>query len=227
MHQQERDRLISEYVEVARRIALKVARRCPDSMRDDLVSAGMVGLTEAAHRFDDTRAEAFLPFAEPRIRGAVLDELRRGDMLPRRIRQQARLAASKIRELEATGENVTDDKIAHALSVTVDDYRDNLSSLMCIQSVSLDDGAAIVPDAHPLPSEVVARRELLRKVRTALDKLEERDLVLLGLHYLEEMTLADIAVTMQLTKSRVWQLLARAVERLRKQLGTTVTELSA
>src|SRR5258706_12103489 len=98
--QSTRDQLISEHADIARRIALKMARRCPDWVaREDLVAAGMLGLTEAAARYDDTRAEPFLSFAEHRIRGAVLDELRRGDLLPRRVRQLARKIAGAIREL--------------------------------------------------------------------------------------------------------------------------------
>src|SRR3954468_13605902 len=105
-----RNRLISEHAEIARRIALKMARRCPDWVaREDLVSAGMLGLTEAAARYDEWRAEPFLAFAdsrrpepflafaEHRIRGAILDELRRSDLLPRRVRQTARKVASAIR----------------------------------------------------------------------------------------------------------------------------------
>src|SRR5690242_11674910 len=106
-----RNRLIAEHAEVARRIALRMARRCPDWIaREDLVAAGMLGLTEAAERYDDSRTEPFLSFAEHRIRGAVLDELRRGDMLPRRVRQLARKIANTIRTLENRGESPRDRK---------------------------------------------------------------------------------------------------------------------
>ncbi|HLL23803.1 MAG TPA: sigma factor [Kofleriaceae bacterium] len=87
----ERDRLISEHVDVARRISLRMARRCPQWIaREDLVAAGLLGLTEAAERYDASRKEPFLSFAEKRIRGAVLDELRRGDIMPGRSRAQDR-----------------------------------------------------------------------------------------------------------------------------------------
>ncbi|HEY0252266.1 MAG TPA: sigma-70 family RNA polymerase sigma factor, partial [Kofleriaceae bacterium] len=98
---QNRDRLIREHSDAARRIALRMARRCPDWIaREDIVSAGMLGLIEAAERYDGSRQEPFLAFAEHRIRGAVLDELRRGDIMPRRVRQLARKIAAAIRELE-------------------------------------------------------------------------------------------------------------------------------
>ena len=96
-----RDRLIFEHVDAARRISRRIARRCPDSVtQDDLESAALLGLTEAAERYDATRQEPFLAFAEKRIRGAVMDELRRGDILPRRLRQLARKIGATIRELE-------------------------------------------------------------------------------------------------------------------------------
>src|SRR5262245_15887446 len=111
-----RNQLITDHAEVARRIALKMARRCPTwSQRDDLVAAGLLGLTEAAQRYDGSRAEPFLPFAEQRIRGAILDELRRGDLLPRRVRQIARRIASKINALETAGETASQPKLAEAM----------------------------------------------------------------------------------------------------------------
>ncbi len=127
----ERDRLISEHVEVARRISLRIARRCPDWIaREDLMGAALLGLTEAANRYDASRNEPFLAFAEKRIRGAVLDELRRGDIMPRRARAMARKIGVIIRDLERTGATVTDEAVAQALGVTVEDYRNNLEQLV-------------------------------------------------------------------------------------------------
>src|ERR1051325_9220951 len=100
-----RDRLIRDHADVARRIALRMARRCPDWVaREDLVSAGMVGLIEAADRYDESRQEPFISFAEHRIRGAVLDELRRGDIMPRRVRQLARNLPNTTRPPENRGQ---------------------------------------------------------------------------------------------------------------------------
>lgn len=225
----QRDRLIAEHTEVAKRIALKMARRCPSWVpREDLVSAGLLGLTEAARRYDVTRAEPFLPFAEQRIRGAVLDELRRGDMLPRRVRQTARKVAATIRQLESTGEKATDEQIAGQLGVTLDDYRDNLATLLHVETESIDgDGATVLVDKQATPAELAARSETLSRVRSALDRLEQRDVTLLGLHYIEEMTFQEIAATIGITASRACQLLWRAVARLRVQLGDAAMEDAA
>jgi RNA polymerase sigma factor for flagellar operon FliA len=230
VQQIQRDRLIAEHSEVAKRIALKMARRCPSWVaREDLVSAGLLGLTEAARRYDDTRAEPFLPFAEQRIRGAVLDELRRGDMLPRRVRQAARRVAATIRSIEIKGEKATEEKIAGQLGVTIENYRENLATLLNVDCESIDgEGATILVDQQQTPAELAARSEMLRRVREALDKLEQRDVTLLGLHYIEEMTFQEIATTIGITASRACQLLWRAVARLRVQLGdATMAEVAA
>src|SRR6266542_6399022 len=100
-HNPARDRLIAEHVDLARRIAGRVARRVPEWIQpDDLVSAALIGLTEAAERFDATLGQPFIAFAERRIRGAVLDELRRGDVMPRRKRQAARQVGETLQKLE-------------------------------------------------------------------------------------------------------------------------------
>jgi len=225
----QRDRLIADHTEVAKRIALKMARRCPSWVaREDLVSAGLLGLTEAARRYDDTRAEPFLPFAEQRIRGAVLDELRRGDMLPRRVRQTARKVAAAIRQIESSGERATEDNIADKLGVTVDNYRENLATLLHVETESIDgDGAIVLVDKQETPVELAARSEMLRRVREAIDHLEQRDVTLLGLHYIEEMTFQEIATTIGITASRACQLLWRAVARLRTQLGGAMEDAAA
>src|SRR6476661_9193623 len=115
-----------------------MARRCPDWVtREDLVSAGMVGLIEAAQRYDVTREEPFIAFAEHRIRGAVLDELRRGDIMPRRVRQLARKIAAAIKELEKEGETASDQRVADALGVSIDDYQKGLSQLVHVEMAPL------------------------------------------------------------------------------------------
>jgi RNA polymerase sigma factor for flagellar operon FliA len=214
--------LISEHAEVARRIALKMARRCPSWIaREDLVAAGMLGLTEAARRYDDTRREPFLPFAEQRIRGAVLDELRRGDLLPRRVRQLARKVATTIRTLEsAAGEPPGEQKIAEAMGVSVEVYRANLAQLVHVDVESLDGEGATQIAIEQIPvDEQASRREALARVRAALEHLEPRDVTLLGLHYIEELTFQQIATALKITPSRACQLLWRAVDRLRARLA--------
>jgi RNA polymerase sigma factor for flagellar operon FliA len=222
--EQWRNQLIAQHSDMARRIALKMARRCPTWVaREDLVAAGLLGLTEAARRYDDTRSEPFIPFAEQRIRGAVLDELRRGDLLPRRVRQTARKIAAIQRKLEAAGEKPTDQAMADALGVTVETYRADLAHLVNVDVESIDgEKATTLVDVEQSPDEIASYREVLGKVKGALSLLEERDATLLGLYYIEEMTFQQIATSLKITPSRACQLLWRAVERLRERLGERV-----
>lgn len=229
MQQAWRDQLISEHTDMARRIALKMARRCPNWVaREDLVAAGLLGLTEAARRYDDKRAEPFVPFAEQRIRGAILDELRRGDLLPRRVRQLARKIATTIRELERSDAGATDERIAAALGVTPESYREDLAHLVHVDVESIDGerAAKLVDNEHP-PDELAAQRETLARVRGAFSELEQRDATLLGLYFLEDLTFQQIAKTFGITPSRACQLLWRAVDRLRARLGERVVAEAA
>jgi RNA polymerase sigma factor for flagellar operon FliA len=217
-----RDRLISTHIETVRRIALRIARRCPDWIqRDDLISAGMVGLVEAADRFDETRQDSFVAFAERRIRGAIIDELRCGDMMPRRIRKLARRVVHTIRELtQESGAPPSDERIAAALGVTLDEYRDQLALLADFTVGSLDDELVRTPaSTGPAPDVLAERSEVLEMVRTALDKLEPRDQTILNLHFIDELTFAEVGIVLSVTQSRVCQLLWRAIDRLRQHIG--------
>lgn len=222
-----RDKLISEHADAARRIALKMARRCPDWVaREDLVAAGMLGLTEAAERYDGTRAEPFLAFAELRIRGAVMDELRRGDLLPRRVRQIARKISGAIREIEATGISATDQHIADRIGVPVEHYRSGLAHLVHVDVEPLEDRISTLrSSAEQAPDEQASHHELLDRVKAALARLEPRDVTILGLHYIEDLTYQDIAKTLGITPSRVCQLLWRAIDRLRAHLGVEAVDV--
>jgi RNA polymerase sigma factor FliA len=219
---QTRDRLIRDHADAARRIALRMARRCPDWVaREDIVSAGMLGLIEAAERYDGTRAEPFLAFAEHRIRGAVLDELRRGDIMPRRVRQLARKISAAIRELEKDGETASEQRIADALGVTIDEYRAGLSELVHVEVGPMDGEEARLVASSTAPDVEAGHRLTIARVRAALEFLEQRDVTILGLHYVEDLTYQEIADTLRITPSRVCQLLWRAIERLRGHLGAT------
>ncbi|HEY0482229.1 MAG TPA: RNA polymerase sigma factor FliA [Kofleriaceae bacterium] len=219
----ERDRLISEHIEIARRISMRMARRCPDWIaREDLVAAGMLGLTEAAERYDSSRNEPFLAFAEKRIRGAVLDELRRGDIMPRRARQMARKIGQTIQDLEkTTGRSPTDEEVAAALGVPIEEYRADLEHLVHVTVGALDQGddssPALASDATS-PEAGAARQQALSRVRAALPRLDQRDILVLGLYYNEELTYHEIAEVLGVTTSRVCQLHGRAISRLRTEI---------
>ena len=218
-----RDRLIAEHMDMGRRIALRVARRTPEWVREeDLVSAAMIGLAEAAERYDANRGEPFVAFAERRIRGAVLDELRRGDLLPRRQRWTARKVGEAIRTLEhKLGRSPEDVEIAGALGVSVEEYRDQIEVLTTIGFVELTPG--LVESQQDLSSEgatlaQVERNEMVGLVRQALGRLPERDAQVLSLYYVEELNYGEIGQVLGVTESRVCQLHARAIARLRIEI---------
>jgi RNA polymerase sigma factor for flagellar operon FliA len=227
----ERDRLIAEHVEVARRISMRMARRCPDWIsRDDLVSAALLGLTEAADRYDSTRNEPFISFAEKRIRGAVLDELRRGDIMPRRARQMARKIGAVIQDLEKqSGQSPSDEAVAAKLGVPVEQYKTELEQLVHVTVGALEPGdeGSTTQHGYESPESETAKRQAMSKVRAALPKLPQRDLLVLGLYYNEELTYHEIAQVLGVTTSRVCQLHGRAIARLRTEIGGTESELEA
>jgi FliA/WhiG family RNA polymerase sigma factor len=175
--------------------------------------------------YDETRTEPFLSFAEHRIRGAVLDELRRGDIMPRRARQMARKIGQTIQALEKElGSHPTDEQVAAKLGVPVDEYRNDLEHLVHVTVGALDqdddtDGT-LASDDHS-PEAGAARHQAMSRVRGALPKLDQRDLLVLGLYYNEELTYHEIAQVLDVTTSRVCQLHGRAISRLRAEIETT------
>ena len=217
-----RERLIAEHMEMARRIALRVARRTPSWLSDeDLLAAAMVGLAEAAERYDEGRGEPFVAFAEKRIRGAVLDELRRGDVLPRRARWAARKVSETIRGLEQSlHRSPEDEEIAKALGVSVVEYRENLEMLTQVGFVELGTESQMGDAAlshEPSALSALEREQAAHRLRTCLGRLAERDSLILSLYYVEEFNYAEIGRVLDVSESRVCQLHARALVRLRAE----------
>lgn len=205
-----------------------MARRCPDWIaREDLVSAGMVGLIEAADRYDDSRQEPFVAFAEHRIRGAILDELRRGDIMPRRVRQLTRKISATIKELEKDGVVASDQRVAAALGVSLDEYQKGLKQLVHVEMAPLDGEELRLVAQEVAPDVQAGHRETLSRIKAAFDRMEKRDVTILGLHYVQDLTYQEIADTLKITPSRVCQLLWRAVDRLRALLGAEIEAAAA
>ena len=218
----ERNRLITEFAPMARRVALRVARRTPSWIAsEDLVSAAMVGLAEAAERYDATRGEPFIAFATKRVRGAVLDELRRGDPLSRSARRSARQLGETMRALEQKlGRPPEDSEVAAALGVDVEEYQDDLAMLTHISTVGLDaaDGGSggAVACSGPSPATELEQAQTLQILARGLRSLAVRDAQILSLYYNEDFTYAEIGELLGVTESRVCQLHGRALARLRE-----------
>ena len=219
--------MIAAHIGMAQRIARKVGRRTPDWVsEDDLVGAALIGLSEAAERYDTTRSEPFVAFAETRIRGAVLDELRRGDLMSRRARSAARHVGKVIRMLEHLhGRSPEDHEIAAALGISLAAYRAELEMLTHVAIVDIEPHSATLADNdHFSPSNIAERNELSSVLHEALSRIPVRDAQLLNLYYVEELSYVEIGQILGVSESRVCQLHARAIVRLRAELSESPAE---
>jgi RNA polymerase sigma factor for flagellar operon FliA len=217
-----RDRLVAMHMPLARRIVRGVARRVPAWLSpDDLESAALLGLVEAAHRFDPARGESFAAYATPRIRGAVVDELRRGDLMTRRARREARRAGETITLLrQRLGREPEDVEVAAALQLPVEEYREAIEGLTQVSVVELSPTLERrLIDATDGADSTLARAELIERVHAALAQLPPRDVEVLRLRYLDELGYADIGRRLGVTESRVCQLHGRAIAALRAALA--------
>ncbi|MFH0900373.1 MAG: RNA polymerase sigma factor FliA [Pseudomonadota bacterium] len=224
-----RDALILEHMDMARRIACRLARRLPPNVTvDEVVAAATLGLAEAADRYDAGRCEPFEAFAAPRIQGAVIDELRRGDPLPRRKRGMARRIGQTVDKLEGRlGRSPNEEEIAAELGVSVEEYREELEGLTHVALVELDeqnvrslDSRAAEGRGHlASPFRSAERAELKQVLVKALKRLSERDALVMSLYYNEELTFAEIASVLGVTESRVCQIHTQSIVRLRTILG--------
>lgn len=198
----------------ARRFALRVGI---PSLFDDLWSAGALGLLEAARRYDPGQNVRFETFAEHRIRGAMLDELRRLDHLPRRLRAETEKVAKGKRSLaQELGREPTAEEVSVRLGMDLEAVA-GLEQLGQPHVPLLDE----LPPAGdgPLPDESASRRELQRALAAAVDALPERQRLLLSLHYVEGLTYREIARVLSVSEPRVCQIHADAVAALRRTLG--------
>ena len=220
-----RDALIAQHMDLARRIAGRMARQVPAGLGEDLQSAALLGLVEAANRFDASLGRPFAAFAAQRIRGAILDELRRGDILPRRVRQDVRRVRHLARRMEHTlGRSAEEQELATELGMDIERYRATVSGAAEMQVVSLDQ---IREQSLPGIEAADSDRPSAEVVTRAMGKLDPRDARIVEMLYDEQMTLAQIGKVLGVTESRVCQLHARAMRRLRDDMTSTPTAVRA
>jgi RNA polymerase sigma factor for flagellar operon FliA len=220
-----RDRLVEHYTPLLRAVAHRVGSALPSYVEvADLVQCGVFGLIDAVERFDPERSPRFESFAAARIRGAILDELRAQDWVPRTVR-------GRTRELERAQERLegrllraaTDAELAVELGVPVHEVRALARQVQLISVEALDENSGgvseiLADDAAPDPVAVVQAAETLRHLAAAVAQLGERDRTVVRLYYLENRTLAEIGRLLGVTESRVCQLHTRLVGRLRGRL---------
>jgi RNA polymerase sigma factor for flagellar operon FliA len=214
-----REALIRRYLPLVRRIAGMHRRRLPVGIDlDDVRSWGTFGLLAAVDRFDPARADLFAAYARKRIRGAILDQLRQSEWMPRSVRDKAEEVARSARELEARfGRTATEDEMAWALGLPVARYHALLGRIAPVAMVGLDEVQG-TPETGTGPLDAMLHREETRLLSDAIRRLPEREQVLLSLYYRDELTMREIGAVLGVTESRVCQVHAQALRSLRAQL---------
>jgi RNA polymerase sigma factor for flagellar operon FliA len=229
-----REQIIVQYAPLVKYVVGRLAINMPTIVdSDDIISYGTLGLIDAVERFDPTRGIKFETYAIARIRGAIIDALRSLDQIPRTARQRAREIEAAIAELEAKLKRPpTDQEVADRMGMDVERYREacvrtNVMTLSLDNLLSSDDeegpGSGMRPYAFedrdsPDPLAATERREMEKALVVAVRNLPERERLVLSLYYYEELTMKEISRVMEISESRVCQLHAQAILRLRATL---------
>jgi RNA polymerase sigma factor for flagellar operon FliA len=227
-----RTRVINEFAPLIKYIASRIAIRLPPHIDlNDLINAGVIGLIDAIEKFDAAKQIKFKTYAEFRIRGAILDELRSMDWVPRSVRQKARKVEDAISKLEyELGRPATDEEIAKEMNVDMDSFHKLLSETASVSLLSLDDLGEddadlsrrnlleyIIQDERQWPSHKLRTVEISRLVARAIQSLPEKERMVISLYYYDELTMKEIGHVLKFTESRVSQIHTKAVLRLRSR----------
>jgi RNA polymerase sigma factor FliA len=230
-NQRLRERLVLHYAPLVKYVAGRVGTGLPTHVDvGDLVQSGIFGLIDAIEKFEPERGLRFETYAMQRIRGAILDDLRSQDWVPRVVRSRAREAERAMERLGARLRRTpTDAEVAEELGITIDELRDLYRQLRLTSVAALEDLIAAGKDSGSLvdtlpddgavdPVAVLVDRDNRRQLAEAIAQLTERDRIVVSLYYFESLTLAEIGKVLGVTESRVSQLHTRAVLRLRARL---------
>lgn len=227
-----REKLIMQYAPLVKNIVGRLAAKLPIDMADkeDLVNVGIMGLMSALEKYDKTRNVQFETYASFRIRGAVLDELRAKDWVPRATRSKDNKLENAMATLEKKlGRAPTEEEIAQQLNIPLEEYFKLLDEARCISLISTED---LPPDylerysrediveeiSAGNPLNLLVNMEIKDKLKKAIDRLPEKERLVLSLYYFEELTMKETGRVMALTESRVCQLHAQAVTRLKSMV---------
>ncbi len=220
--------LIEKYAPLVKRIAHHLLARLPSSILvDDLVQAGMIGLLEAARKYDSSKGASFETYAGIRIRGSIIDEVRRGDWTPRSVHRNGRRISEAIQTIEArTGCDASDVSIAKEMGIGLDEYhkllKDNVESkLFSVDEITRLDGEGPgeqLVDIDPGPSYIAEKSAFVDSLAEAIKTLPERERLVLALYYDEELNLKEIGQILEVSESRVSQIHSQAAHRLRSRL---------
>jgi len=221
--------IVGQHLELVKRIAWHLAARLPASVDiDDLVQAGVIGLIEAARNFQGDRGASFETYAGIRIRGSMVDELRRGDWAPRSVHRRMRDVSAAIREIEQeTGREAREAEIIEKMGTTTGEYHAIVADAVQCQVLSMDSQGsddedergieAVASDATP--DQRFEQEAFQKALAEGIAGLPEREKLVMSLYYDEELNLREIGQVLDVTESRVCQLHGQALLRLRAKLG--------
>lgn len=222
---------VDQYIPLVRRLAHHLIAKLPASVQiDDLIQAGLIGLMDAITRFEEGQGAQFETYASQRIRGAMLDELRSADWMPRGVRQaQRKIETATLKAEQKLGRSATEKEIADVMGVSLEEYQDMLFDSRGASLVFYDDYAEdgdgegyldrqIGGDEEANPLEMLGDQRFRDGLIQAIEDLPEREKMLMGLYYEQELNFREIAAVLGVTESRVCQLHTQAVSRLKAKL---------
>lgn len=222
--------LLMQNAGLVKKIAYQLKAKLPPSVElDDLIQVGMMGLLDAVKRYDDKQGAQFVTYASQRIRGAMLDDLRSNDWLPRGTRKNMRNVETAIQALEQKlGRAPTEGEVASHLDMALDDYHTMLGDcsghqLVYYEDFSDEDGGEgfldrYAEDSSQDPVQALLSEGFRESLIEAIDSLPEREKIMMGLYYEQELNLKEIGAIMEVSESRVCQLHSQAIARLRAKL---------
>jgi len=226
-NQIDKSALLEQHSVLVKRIAYHLLARLPASVLvDDLVQSGMIGLFEAANNFDNTKGASFETFAGIRIRGAMLDEMRRGDWTPRSVHKNSRMVSETIKQLEAKlGRDVTDIEVAEKLDISLNEYHHMLSEVSTGKILGIDD-LSVSEDTLKFdeschgndPYQSIEHNAFKKGLVECISTLPEREALVLSLYYDEELNLREIGQVLDVSESRVSQIHSQAMHRLKARM---------
>ncbi len=223
MSRRDTDALVMRHAELVKRIAYHLAGRLPASVEvDDLIQAGMLGLLEAAANFTAGRGASFETYAGIRIRGAMIDALRKLDWAPRSVHRKSREVAKAIRDLEAElGREARDAEIATRMGIDLADYHRIIQDTVACQMTNIDDTATgEINDHRNDPFADIVDENFRTELTQAIGELPEREKLVMSLYYGDDLNLKEIGAVLKVTESRVCQLHGQALTRLKARLSS-------
>ena len=213
--------LVSRHAELVKRIAYHMVGRLPPSVEvADLMQAGMLGLLEAASNYAPNRGASFETYAGIRIRGAMIDALRKLDWAPRSVHRKARAVAAAVQEIERqTGRDARDTEIASRLGVPLEEYHAIVQDAASCRLATLDDTTAAAAEDAADPFQETAEEGFREALAKAIDGLPEREKLVMSLYYSDGLNLKEVGAVLKVTESRACQLHGQALVRLKARLS--------